>query len=85
MPMYPTEHQKTGGKKMIKLKKETEIFTITVRDINILHQLMDQFSTALHNLHYSTPDLTDIYRIFNSSRIHIFLKLMLISPRWTTF
>ena len=65
---------------MIKLKRETEIFTITVRDINILCQLMDQFSTALHNLRYSTPDLTDIYRIFNSSRIHIFLKLMLILP-----
>lgn len=85
MLMYLTEHQNTGGKKMIKLKKETEIFTITVRDINILQQLMDQFSTALHNLHYSTPDLTDIYGIFNSSRIHLFLKLMLISPRWTTF
>ena len=35
-------------KKMIKLKRETEIFTITVRDINILHQLMDQFSTTVH-------------------------------------
>ena len=45
--MYLTEHQNTGGKKkMTKLKRETEIFTITVRDINILRQLMDQISTA---------------------------------------
>lgn len=74
--MHITKHQNTVGKNT-KIEKR-DAFTIIFRNINIPLSVDNQFSIDLHNLNINKLVLTDIYRIFNNSRIHVFLKLTLI-------